>query len=186
MPEIIFDAAMCEFVLCFLTYGNQVLMLLREKEPNKGLWNGVGGHIEPGETPYHACIREVYEETGYRIDQLHYGGLLTWESWYFPPGGLYLFTAEVPHPDFVVSSEGALAWFDRKWVLRSDAVVENIHLFLPDLLDRQPVKHWRCVFDQKKLINIRTLELPSWASESDVCSRVFVPADYIAPADAAV
>ena len=158
-------------------------MLLREKEPNKGLWNGVGGHIENGETPYNACIREVYEETGYSIDQLHYGGLLTWESWNFPPGGLYLFTAEAPHLSFVASSEGALTWFEREWVLESDAVVENIHHFLSDLLDHKPAQRWHCLFDQEKLMGVKTYELPSWASERGVRDEVFVPVDLTATSD---
>lgn len=39
------------FTLCFLLHGEDVLMLHRRFPPNQGLWNGVGGHIEPGETP---------------------------------------------------------------------------------------------------------------------------------------
>jgi 8-oxo-dGTP pyrophosphatase MutT (NUDIX family) len=29
-----------------------------------GRWNGVGGHIEPGEEPIKAMVREFYEEAG--------------------------------------------------------------------------------------------------------------------------
>ena len=50
--------------LCFLTRADQVLMLHRRKPPNQGLWNGVGGKIEAGETPLEGCLREVLEETG--------------------------------------------------------------------------------------------------------------------------
>ncbi len=39
------------FTLCFCLAGDKVLMLQRAKEPNLGKWNGVGGKIEPGETP---------------------------------------------------------------------------------------------------------------------------------------
>jgi 8-oxo-dGTP diphosphatase len=31
------------------------------------VWNYPGGGIEPGESPEEACIREVREETGYKI-----------------------------------------------------------------------------------------------------------------------
>ena len=53
--------------LCFLTSGERVLMLCRRKEPNRGLWNGVGGRIEAQETPHAACLREVREETGLQL-----------------------------------------------------------------------------------------------------------------------
>ena len=42
-------------------------MLHRRRPPNQGLWNGVGGRIEAGEPPLAACLREVQEETGYRL-----------------------------------------------------------------------------------------------------------------------
>jgi len=46
-----------------------VLMCRRVKEPYKGLFNMVGGKIEPGETGEHAAYRELFEETG--IDEKH-------------------------------------------------------------------------------------------------------------------
>lgn len=70
-------------------------MLYRYKPPNQGLWNGVGGHLEPGETPKDSVLREVYEETGFCLSAVRFAGLLTWEGFEIPNGGLYLFTAQV-------------------------------------------------------------------------------------------
>ena len=46
------------------------VLLVRKARPNwqKGKLNGIGGHIEPGETPEQAMSREFAEETGIRID----------------------------------------------------------------------------------------------------------------------
>lgn len=44
--------------------GRSWLMCLRQKEPYKGLYNLVGGKIEPGETGEQAAYRELFEETG--------------------------------------------------------------------------------------------------------------------------
>jgi acetyl-CoA carboxylase carboxyl transferase subunit beta len=42
----------------------RVLLIRRAKPPRVGAWTLPGGHIEPGETPEQAALREVLEETG--------------------------------------------------------------------------------------------------------------------------
>jgi len=61
---------MIEYVCGFLFDVNEVdVVLIRKLRPQWqcGLLNGVGGHIEPGETPYEAMCREFLEETGVDI-----------------------------------------------------------------------------------------------------------------------
>ncbi|MDP6792486.1 MAG: NUDIX domain-containing protein, partial [Anaerolineales bacterium] len=81
--------------LCFLTSGERILMLHRRKEPNRGMWNGVGGRIEEGETPYAACLREVSEETGLQLNTARFSGLLSWCT-PVTEGALALYTAAAP------------------------------------------------------------------------------------------
>ena len=148
------------FTLCFLLYGDQVLMLHRNFPPNQGLWNGVGGHIDPGETPRQAVIREVKEETGYEIDNPQFAGLLTWDGFEIPPGGIAIFTAKVNHPDFITNHEGELAWKDREWACASPDVVDNIHVFLPKILAGEKPLHYH--FSYKDGVRIRDIisEIP--------------------------
>jgi 8-oxo-dGTP diphosphatase len=58
---------MKSYVLGFAvnTQGTEVL-LIQKNRPTwaAGCWNGVGGHIEAGETPIQAMVREFAEETG--------------------------------------------------------------------------------------------------------------------------
>jgi len=128
--------------LCFLLHGEDVLMLHRRFPPNQGLWNGVGGHIEPGETPPQAVIREVAEETGYRITKPVFGGLMTWDGFETPPGAIAIFTAEVKHREFVNNHEGSLAWQPREWACSAPEVVNNIHVFLPKILAGESPLHF--------------------------------------------
>lgn len=43
---------------------DKALFCIRSKEPYKGLYNFVGGQVEPGEDNYTAAYRELFEETG--------------------------------------------------------------------------------------------------------------------------
>ena len=54
-----------------------VLLMLRNKEPNLGLWVGPGGNLEPGESPYDCAKRELYEETGLEVNDLYFRALIT-------------------------------------------------------------------------------------------------------------
>ncbi len=58
---------MTEYVAGFLFDGDRVALVVKNRPAwQKGRMNGVGGHIEPGEIPDHAMIREFKEETGYQ------------------------------------------------------------------------------------------------------------------------
>ncbi len=48
----------------------EVLLIKRNKEPNKGQWSIPGGKQIIGETSAEAAKRELLEETGVKVDQL--------------------------------------------------------------------------------------------------------------------
>jgi 8-oxo-dGTP diphosphatase len=48
--------------------GDSVLLVKRNKEPSKGMWNIPGGLVEIGETVKDAVKREVMEECGVEIE----------------------------------------------------------------------------------------------------------------------
>ena len=50
-------------VAVFVVHEGRVLLLFH---PKLGMWLPPGGHIEPGELPDDAAVREVFEETGVR------------------------------------------------------------------------------------------------------------------------
>ena len=77
--------------LCYVEKDGQYLMLHRNKKANdmhKGLWVGLGGKFEAGESPEECVIREVFEESGLRIQNPTLRGFLTFpgffgeEDWY--------------------------------------------------------------------------------------------------------
>lgn len=50
-------------------------LLVEEGDPDASVFNQPAGHIEAGETPAQACIREVLEETGWQARPRHLIGV---------------------------------------------------------------------------------------------------------------
>ena len=62
--------------LCYLERDGKWLMLHRvtkKNDINEGKYVGVGGKFLEGESPEDCVIREVFEETGYRLTNYRYG-----------------------------------------------------------------------------------------------------------------
>jgi 8-oxo-dGTP diphosphatase len=69
------------YTIGFCIAGDTVLMLHRNFPPNQHLWNGIGGRIEPGESPDDAIARELMEEAALDSRQalsVKYVGIVTW------------------------------------------------------------------------------------------------------------
>ena len=152
------------YTLCFLTRGDEILMLKRNAAPNRGYWNGVGGKIDPGETPVDSCLREVWEETGYRPERLRFHGILTWEGYETAPGGLYIFSTPAPDLEPQDTIEGELRWQPREWVFSSPEVVDNIHFFGPAIYQNTAPAWWHFRYDHGRIAEHQQKPLPAWVS----------------------
>lgn len=94
------------------------LVINRRKPPYIGLWNGLGGKIEPGETPVAGAIREVQEESGVRLAEVQDCGLVHWYVDGKLRGDLYLFsgTAATEGDWPQATREGILAAMPDAWL----------------------------------------------------------------------
>lgn len=119
--------------LCFVTHGNDVLLLQRgmHKRAFPGRYNGLGGHVERGEDPLTSAIREIHEESGLDVHNVRYRGTLHIDANGSVGILLFVFTAEAAGRAVRDTDEGILHWVPLDEAVRLPLVDD-----LPELLDR--------------------------------------------------
>ena len=101
---------MKHYVLGFVVNVDESKILLVEKQKpdwQRFRWNGIGGKIEPKESPFEAMDREGYEETNCRYDFQH---VITFVC---PGGTVFVYLAKTPSmeiPFEQVEDEKLLVW----------------------------------------------------------------------------
>ena len=122
--------------LCFITSGTDILLI--RGAPDKKIWpnlyNGVGGHLECDEDVCSAARREITEETGLTVRDLHLCGIINIPVPVDDSGVmLFVFTARAVDRSHRASSEGSLEWVDLNRVGQLP-VVEDLPMLLPRAL----------------------------------------------------
>lgn len=105
---------MKETTLCYIEKDENYLMLFRNKkkqDPNEGKWIGIGGKLEPGETPDQCAVREVKEETGLTLTRFQARGIVYFHSDVWEDEKMYLYTADQFTGELLTDcNEGELQW----------------------------------------------------------------------------
>ena len=125
--------------LVFITRADRVLLL--RGAPTKRIWankyNGIGGHIERDEDVYAAALREVHEETGLEVADLHLVGLINIDGDQSTGIMLFVFVAHSRSGDPIPSDEGTLEWIARDQLAQID-LVEDLPTILPRAIGLPP------------------------------------------------
>ena len=131
----------------------------RRRPPNAGMWNGIGGKLQPGEDPFTTCIREVREETGLIITGPVLRALLvisvksTGDLW-----TIFVFTAAAPAGEPVASDEGELAWVD-VGRLNSLPVPADLPVILPRVFEDGGVIVARLEYETEDAASVSRAEI---------------------------
>ena len=110
---------MLNTTLCYVTRGDEVLMLHRVKKKNdinQDKWIGIGGKFEGEETPDECLLREAKEETGLTLTSWRCRGVVTFLSDTYEGEYMYLFTADGFEGELTDCPEGDLQWVSREFV----------------------------------------------------------------------
>ncbi len=155
---------MLKYTICFIKKENGILMLNRNKKPNMGMWNGVGGKIEGNESHFDSVIRETFEETGIKMDNPVYTGNVVWKS-NRGDGGMYVYLSDMPKGIDVQTPistiEGILEWKSIDWIVNSDnrGVVPNIKYYLPEILEGKFGLEHQFIYEDGIILDYSTTSL---------------------------
>ncbi len=95
-------------IIVLITKGEEMLLARNAAWPN-GMYSTLAGFVEPGESIEQTVHREVFEEVGLHVRNLHYFGS---QSWPFPNSLMLGFHAQYDSGE-IVCQEGEIA--DAQW-----------------------------------------------------------------------
>ena len=146
---------MDETVLAYIEIEGFYLMLYRNKKKNdmnQGKWLGVGGHIEEGETPFQAVVREVKEETGLTLKSAEYRAIINFVNDDYVEI-IYQYTSSDFTGEVIDCNEGELKWFPKDEVM-SLPMWEGDKYFLDPLIKNEPFFEITIVYQNNKLVSV--------------------------------
>ncbi len=123
--------------LSFVSNSQKILMLRRNREPNKGKLNGFGGKLESFESASQSMLRELREEAGITALEYRLAGLIRCSN-NKPFSDYMIFCYLVTNFEgqiFSETEEGRLSWVSESDInTANDSIVDNIAYFLPNIL----------------------------------------------------
>lgn len=90
---------------------DRLLMCKRRKDPYMGLYNLVGGKIDPGEEGFAAAYRELYEETGISKEDIQLKHLMDFR-YYYQQCYVEVYVGKLNKEVMLVEEVHALFWSD--------------------------------------------------------------------------
>lgn len=155
-------------VTVFLKHGDEYLFLHRlpTKKVDANKLNGVGGRVEHGEDHLTAAVREVEEETGYKIayEDFVLRTVFRIQEGYPEDWIGCFFVAEVASKEIPIDHEtpdGKLVWIHKDKVLDSEYdLVDDLNYIWKDIISTEDLIFFSAIVgDDEKIKNINISRL---------------------------
>ena len=142
--------------------GDDVLMFKRSntKKVFPGWLALPGGHIEEGEDPLGAAIREIKEETGVVVDPSRMQLKFVASHHHIDRGELFIvfgYVAELPEkPEQIKENgEGTAEWVSKQTLLSMETVFPPVHYYFPHILGGKPgILYNYSIWNNSKLVRV--------------------------------
>lgn len=121
-----------EYVVGFAFDTRARVALIQKNRPEwqAGRLNGIGGHVEPGERPGDAMVREFHEETGTRLDGWQKFALMD-----FPGARIHFYRLRDLHPirldGLQTMTDETVCVIDHRALGEQAAIIPNLSWLVP-------------------------------------------------------
>ena len=147
MAATLYPVVLCN--MCMIADGHGRVLVQHRRPKASNSWHGLafpGGHVENGESITASVIREVEEETGLVVSNLHLCGIVEWEIVGEPPADsaaeckpdskyiVFLFRAKSYSGEIRSSKEGSVEWMTLD-EMRSGGMAPNMEEHIRVLMD---------------------------------------------------
>jgi 8-oxo-dGTP diphosphatase len=125
--------------VCHIIKDDRILLIKKRQDLfGGGKWNGLGGKMNPDESPEETCRREVLEESGLTVGSLQHHGLL---KFWFGGGNepnwiVHVFSTHLFEGQLRESREGTLHWTQLDQIPYNEMWEDDQH-WLPLLLNEK-------------------------------------------------
>ena len=143
--------------LVYIERGDEYLMLHRvkkENDINRDKWIGLGGKFEADESPEECMLREVYEESGLRLNSWRYRGIVTFVNTVCEGEYMHLFTSDDYSGELTECSEGVPEWIKRSELFKLE-LWEGDKIFLRLLETDEPFFSLKLCYDGDRLTSAK-------------------------------
>ncbi len=120
----------------------QILLLEGDKDKKiwAGFWNGLGGHVEKGESIAEAAKRELFEESGLTAEKWIHCGQVVVDTGQERGILFFVFKAKQLRGNLIESKEGRLAWHSLQNAMKLN-LVEDLFTLLPIVMRQRANAH---------------------------------------------